>query len=250
MRARRCGSRGVSGSTGATCDDGAASLRGGDSGRAVGSGARLRTGGSMSSTAVMVKHPLAVSTWDVAERCAAVEVIASEFTTMGPQVAAFERAFADYIGTKYAVMVNSGSSANLLMVAAYTLRYGKGTVIVPAVSWATSYSPFQQYGWKLVFVDVDDSLCIDPDEAWKARERVNGLCTILAVNLLGNCCDFEQFPAATVLEDNCEALGAEYEGLKSGSFGAMGTHSFFFSHHMSTMEGGAITTNDRTFYEM
>jgi CDP-6-deoxy-D-xylo-4-hexulose-3-dehydrase len=77
--------------------------------------------------------------------------VASGRFTMGEKTEAYEKAFADYIGTKYAIACNSGSSANLLMVAAYTLRFGVGTVIVPAVAWATSYSPFQQYGWSLVF---------------------------------------------------------------------------------------------------
>jgi CDP-4-dehydro-6-deoxyglucose reductase, E1 len=207
---------------------------------------------SVISTSTLVKHPLAVSTWDRQDRAAALKVIASDLTTMGPLVAEFERQFAAYIGTTYAVMVNSGSSANLLMVAAYTLRYGKGTVIVPAVSWATSYSPFQQYGWRLIFVDVDDSLCIDPGEVFRAKQTYRPT-AMLAVNLLGNCCDFGRLfedECPRVLEDNCEALGAEYKGDKAGSFGQMGTHSFFFSHHMSTMEGGMVTTNDRTFYEM
>jgi CDP-6-deoxy-D-xylo-4-hexulose-3-dehydrase len=210
----------------------------------------------MSSTSVLMaeKHPLATVTWDTAEVIAGAQVLGSQQTTMGPLVAEFERQFAAYIGTRYAVMVNSGSSANLLMVAAYTLRYGKGTVIVPAVSWATSYSPFQQYGWKLVFVDIDDSLCLDPREVWHAYNRIGGEKVVtLAVNLLGNCCDFDNGLMSgpwAVLEDNCEALGADYYGSKTGAIGEMGTHSFFFSHHISTMEGGMITTNDRTFYEM
>jgi len=202
------------------------------------------------STQITTKHPLAVSTWSVGEQLRAADVLYSGHTTMGPLVAEFERKFAAYIGTQYAVMVNSGSSANLLMVAAYTLRHGKGTVIVPAVSWATSYSPFQQYGWHLVFVDIDDSLCIDPREVAEVS-MYHEMPLVLGVNLLGNCCDFDLLPPSRMLlEDNCEALGAEYKGQKTGSFGCMGTHSFFFSHHMSTMEGGTVTTNDRTFYEM
>lgn len=204
----------------------------------------------MSSTSTLLKHPLASSTWDAAEREAIIDVLESDRLSMGRKVEAFEAEFARYIGTKYAVMVNSGSSANLLMVAAYTLRYGKGTVIVPAVSWATSYSPFQQYGWRLVFVDVDDSFCIDPDEV-KAADTYMPPRLVLGVNLLGNCCDFDRIPDGRwLLEDNCEALGAEYCGLKAGSIGVMGSHSFYFSHHICTMEGGAITTNDRVFYEM
>lgn len=177
--------------------------------------------------------------------------MASGQYTMGPKVAAFEEAFAAKIGTKYAVMVNSGSSANLLMVAAYTLRHGPGTVIVPAVSWATSYSPFQQYGWKLVFVDIDDSLNMDPCEAADAVANHYPNAVLLACHILGNPCDFDRLPIGLPwLEDNCESLGAKYDGQYTGSFGEMGTHSLFFSHHLCTMEGGVITTNDRYYADL
>ncbi len=175
-------------------------------------------------------------------------VLRSGHTTAGRIVREFEEAFATYIGTRYAVMVNSGSSANLLMVSAYTLRHGTGTVVVPAVSWATSYSPFEQYGWRLIFVDIDDSLTIDPEQAWAGFTKYRAAC-VLGVNLLGNPCAYGDLPAV-ILEDNCESLGAVYHGHKTGAIGMMGTHSFFFSHHLNTMEGGMITTNDRTYYEM
>lgn len=211
----------------------------------------MSTAASRRITPSPSKFPLATSSWDDREIDAAVRILRSGQTTMGATVQAFEAEFARYIGTKYAVMVNSGSSANLLMVAAYTLRYGKGTVIVPAVSWSTSYSPFQQYGWRLVFVDVDDTLCMNPE----AVRQANAVLTtrpgvILAVNLLGNSCQFGALHQQPMLEDNCEALGAEYAGSRTGSFGRMASHSFFFSHHLNTMEGGMITTNDRTFYDM
>jgi CDP-6-deoxy-D-xylo-4-hexulose-3-dehydrase len=177
--------------------------------------------------------------------------MASGQYTMGPKVAAFEEAFAAKIGTKYAVMVNSGSSANLLMVAAYTLRHGPGTVIVPAVSWATSYSPFQQYGWKLVFVDIDDSLNMDPCEAADAVSNHYPNAVLLACHILGNPCDFDRLPIGLPwLEDNCESLGREVPRRYTGSFGEMGTHSLFFSHHLCTMEGGVITTNDRYYADL
>src|SRR3990167_9983673 len=103
-----------------------------------------------------VKYPLAVSTWGEEEKKALNDVIQSGNYTMGNKVSDFEALYADWCNTKYAVMVNSGSSANLLMTAAYSLRQnGCGTVIVPAVSWSTSYSPFHQYGWTLKFVDID-----------------------------------------------------------------------------------------------
>ena len=168
--------------------------------------------------------------------------------TMGKKVKEFEERYADYCGSKYAVMVNSGSSANLLMVSAYTLRNGPGTVIVPAVSWATSYAPFQQYGWQLKFVDVDkNTLNYDIDNLREAYIEGD---LILAVNLLGNPNDYRWFPSMNILEDNCESMGAEYGGFRTGKFGLMSSHSTFFSHHIQTMEGGIITTDDEYYYQM
>lgn len=196
----------------------------------------------------MKSHPLAISTFGEEEKQALLDVIESGKYTMGEKVSEFEKEYADWVNTTYAVMVNSGSSANLLMVAAYTLRNGPGTVIVPAVSWSTSYSPFQQYGWKLKFVDVDpDTLNYDMASLERAY---TGNELILAVNLLGNPCEFAQFPSMEVLEDNCESMGAVYAGMRTGNFGAMASHSTFFSHHMQTMEGGIITTDDEYFYQM
>lgn len=196
----------------------------------------------------MKSHPLAISTFGEEEKQALLDVIESGRYTMGDKVSQFEQEYAGWVNTKYAVMVNSGSSANLLMVAAYTLRNGPGTVIVPAVSWSTSYSPFQQYGWKLKFVDIDkDTLNYDLAELAKAY---TGTELILAVNLLGNPNDFMHFPSMNIIEDNCESMGAVYAGMRTGNFGVMASHSTFFSHHMQTMEGGIITTDDEYYYQM
>ena len=196
-------------------------------------------------------RPLAVETWGAEERAAVLAVMDSGRMTMGKRTEEFERAYAEYCGVKYCVACNSGSSANLLMVAAYTLRYGKGTVIVPAVGWSTSYSPFQQYGWKLVFVDIDrNTLNYDVAKLWFATEQYEAD-AILSINLLGNPNDYNAFPRKThILEDNCEAMGATYGGKRAGSFGIMSSHSTYFSHHISTVEGGMVTTNDEYFYHM
>ncbi len=196
---------------------------------------------------------LASSTWGDEERRAILEVVDSGQVTMGRKVKEFEAAYADYCGTKYCVAVNSGSSANLLMVAAYTLRYGAGVAIVPAVGWATSYSPFQQYGWKLVFVDIDrETLNYDLSQLWHAALKYEDEDpVILAINLLGNPNEYLGFPRKChILEDNCEAMGAEYEGQRTGSFGRMASHSTYFSHHICTMEGGMVTTDDEYLYHM
>lgn len=196
-----------------------------------------------------MSYPLAVSTWGKEEKQALHDVIVSGHYTMGNKVSDFEALYADWCNTKHAVMVNSGSSANLLMVAAYSLRQqSAGTVIVPAVSWATSYAPFHQYGWKLKFVDIDkDTLNYDLEAL---KTAYTGKELILAVNLLGNPNEFKDFPSMNILEDNCESMGAEYADMRTGNFGLMASHSMFFSHHIQTMEGGIITTDDDYFYNM
>ena len=151
-------------------------------------------------------------------------------------------------------MVNSGSSANLLVIAAAVLNpeidLNPGDeVLVPAVSWATTYYPLQQYGLRLKFIDIDvDTLNMDLDLAEAAiGPRTKA---VFAVNLLGNPNDFSRLQAITarhgllLLEDNCESLGAVFNGRQAGTFGEMGTFSTFFSHHISTMEGGMIVTDD------
>jgi CDP-6-deoxy-D-xylo-4-hexulose-3-dehydrase len=204
--------------------------------------------------------PLATSSWDDREYGAMHEVIASGRFTMGPLVAQFEREFAEHFGAGYGVMVNSGSSANLLAVAAAVLDpeidlNAGDEVLVPAVSWATTYYPLQQYGLILKFVDIDvDTLNMDLGLAEQAiGPKTKG---IFAVNLLGNPNDFAQLCALAqrnglvLLEDNCESLGATFDGRAAGTFGAMGTFSAFFSHHISTMEGGVILTDSERTHQM
>lgn len=209
-----------------------------------------------------IRFPLATASWDDAEYKAIQDVVDSRQFTMGPKVRACEEAFAAYSGTRYAVMCNSGSSANLLMIAA--LRYTKNAnmrlvpgdeVIVPAISWSTTYSPLEQYGLHLRFVDIDlATLNFDLDALEAAitpRTRA-----IFCVNLLGNPNDFGAIQALAdkhslvVIEDNCESMGAEFDGRKTGSFGVMGSQSCFFSHHISTMEGGLVTTDDEELYHL
>ena len=199
-----------------------------------------------------MKYPLACDTWDQKELDAIQEVIKSGRYTMGPHVKKFEQEFADYFRCKDAVMVNSGSTANLLMIALLKLKYKKGgNIIVPAVSWSTTYFPLQQYGFKLNFVDVDrETLNIDPN---KVREAINeDTCAIFAVNLLGNSCDHYSLMhiardnGLMLIEDNCESLGAQtYNFEYCGTFADLGSFSFFFSHHLQTMEGGMIACRDK-----
>lgn len=209
-----------------------------------------------------VKFPLAKATWGQEEIDAMQQVIVSGMFTMGDKVAAFERNFAAYTGAKHAIMVNSGSSANLLMIAAlfytknekYKLRRGD-EIIVPAVSWSTTYYPLYQYGLKIKFVDIDlNTLNYDLDALAQAvTEKTRA---IMIVNLLGNPNNFSRIKKIVgnknivLVEDNCESMGASFEGRQAGTYGVMGTYSTFFSHHMSTMEGGLVTTDDEEIYQI
>ncbi len=211
-----------------------------------------------------VFFPLAVSGWDHAEYEAMQAVIKSGLFTMGAKVAAYEKDFAGFFGSKYAVMCSSGSTANLLMVAALFYRKENplkagDEVIVPAVSWSTTYFPLHQYGLKLRFVDIDvETLNFDLKELEKAVGPKTRL--IMAVNLLGNPNDFGAIDKIikasghasniTLIEDNCESMAATIEGRHCGTFGVMGTFSSFFSHHIATMEGGCIVTEDEELYHI
>lgn len=207
-----------------------------------------------------MSYPLATTTWDQLELDAIQRVIDSGVYSMGKEVSSYEEQFAKYTGSKYCVMVNSGSSANLVMVGA--MFYKKKNpwkigdeVIVPAVSWPTTYYPLHQYGLKIKFVDIDlDTLNFDLQALEKAiTPNTRG---ILAVNLLGNPNEFHKINKMiagkdiTLIEDNCESLGAVLDGKHAGTFGVMGTYSSFFSHHIATMEGGMVVTDNEELYHI
>ena len=205
-------------------------------------------------------YELASSSWGDEEIQAIQRVIASGRFTMGENVLRFEEAFASKFGVKHALMVSSGSTANLVGVAAlfykkdHPLQRGD-EVIVPSISWATTYYPLQQYGLKLKFLDVElDTLNMDVSQLEKAltpRTRM-----VVAVSILGNPCALDVIRAFCdrhglyLFEDNCESMGAELNGKPCGTFGDIGTFSTFFSHHISTMEGGVLVTNNTEIYHL
>ena len=200
-------------------------------------------------------YELAASSWGPEEVDALNQVIAGDRFTMGARVAELEQRFAATFGKRHGVMVNSGSSANLISVAALFFKKDRplqrgDEVIVPAISWATTYHPLQQYGLKLRFVDVDlETLNLDTrqlEAALTPRTRM-----IVAVSILGNPAALEVIRAFAdrhelyFLDDNCESMDAELpDGRKTGTLGDLNTFSFFFSHHISTMEGGMVLTDD------
>lgn len=203
-----------------------------------------------------MKYGLSNDTWGAEEMKAAHDVIDSRFFTMGKKVKQFEKDFAAKFGCRYAVMSNSGSSANLLNVAAlvYSGRLHKGDeVLVTAVSWSTTYFPIAQMGLKLRFVDINlGTLNVDIDALEAAITPKTK--AVMAVDLLGNPNEFDrllkicQEHDLILLEDNCESMGAVFNGKAAGTFGLIGSFSTYYSHHLCTMEGGMSVTDEEEVY--
>ncbi len=205
-------------------------------------------------------YPLAASTWGAEEIDAVHKVLAGGRLTMGENVRTFEDAFARYHGRRFAVMVNSGSSANLCSVAALSYKKDRplqrgDEVIVPAISWATTYHPLQQYGLKLRFVDVElETLNMAVDRLEDALTPATR--AIVGVSILGNPAALDVMRAFAdahdlyFLEDNCESADAELGGRKTGTFGHLSTFSFFYSHHVTTIEGGMVLTDDEELFHL
>jgi len=204
--------------------------------------------------------PLTVPTYDAAEVEETLESLLSTWVTMGRKVKRFEEMFAKYLGSKHAVMVNSGSSANLLAMSVLTNSMIQKTmqpdseVITPAVTWVTTVYPIVNTGCLPVLVDVDlESYNISPDAIERAITSKTK--AIVPVHLLGNPCKIDGIKKIAgekdlfVMEDACESIGADFRGTKVGTFGDMGTFSFYMSHHISTIEGGMVVTDDDAMFE-
>ena len=190
--------------------------------------------------------------YDHKEIISAVDSLLDLRLSQGEKVEKFERDFSNYIGSKYGIAVNSGSSANLLAISALlkTGRVKPGSeVIVPAATFTTVVSPILQNGLIPVFVDVDrETYNIDPDEIKNAINENTGL--IMTVHSFGCPADVEKILEISkennipVMEDCCEAHGASIDGKKVGTFGLISTYSFFVAHYMTSGEGGMIITVD------
>jgi len=205
-------------------------------------------------------YELASDSWGQEEINAIQGVVDSGRYTMGEKVSEFEMAFASKFGSRHCLMVSSGSMANLVSIAALFYKSDKplqkgDEVIVPAISWATSFYPLQQYGLSLRFVDVDlETLNIDIsklEEALTPRTKM-----VMAVSILGNPAELSRLREfcnkhdLILFEDNCESMGARLDDKYTGTFGDIGTFSTFFSHHISTMEGGLIITDDEELFHL
>jgi len=174
--------------------------------------------------------------------------------TKGPKTVEFENAWANYLGTKESVFVNSGSSANLVMlqVLLETGKINKGdSVVVPALAWATDLSPVVQLGLKPVLCDCNlEDLSIDLDHFERLLSEDPTIRALMFVSVLGLVPDMDRLLVICnkwkiqLLEDSCESFGSKYGDKNLGTFGIMSTFSTYFGHHLSTIEGGIVATDD------
>jgi len=175
--------------------------------------------------------------------------------TQSSNVEAFEKEWSEWLGVRYSVYVNSGASANLITMAALKHLYGGGEIIVPPLTWVSDIASVIQNGFTPVFVDIKpQNLCMDDEQVIaKLSEKTkavfithvqgfNGL-TDRLLNAL-------EERGIFLIEDVCESHGATFKGKKLGSFGLISNFSFYFAHHMSTIEGGMVCTSNETIYEM
>ena len=172
--------------------------------------------------------------------------------TKSKETLLFEKNFSKFIETKHSIFVNSGSSANLLIASSLlqTDLISNKIVVLPSVSWITTVMPFIQLGYKPIFCDCNlTNLGLDINHLKEIVKKYNPS-TLVVCNVLGHSNDFSEIIEICkknkifLIEDNCESLGSKYKYKKLGSFGLASSHSFYYGHHMSTIEGGMVSTND------
>jgi CDP-6-deoxy-D-xylo-4-hexulose-3-dehydrase len=190
-----------------------------------------------------------------------IKVLKSGFITMGENTRLFEKEFAKKVNANFAVMVNSGSSANLLSVfaAGNILRKNKfkfgDEVLIPVLCWSTSLWPLIQAGLKPIFVDINpETLNVNADVFISKITKKTKV--IMLVNVLGACenikkiTSFAKKKKIIIIVDNCESLGAKYENKELGTYGDFGTYSFFCSHQITSGEGGMVVCNNKEDYKI
>ena len=175
--------------------------------------------------------------------------------TQSKNVKKFESTWSKWLGVKYSVFVNSGSSANLLTISILKILYKKGEIILPSLTWVSDINSVIQNGFKPVFVDINpNNLCMDENEIIKKTNK-NTLAVFMTHvqgfnGLSSRLINFLKKKNVLLIEDVCESHGATFKNRKLGTFGKISNFSFYYAHHMSTIEGGMVCTNDRKIYEM
>ena len=199
-------------------------------------------------------YPLNYATFGAEEITSALQSMVSFRTSMSEKCKLFEENFKNYINSKETIYLNSGSSADLLAMSVlakspeYNLKKGD-KVLVPAITWPTQVWSIIQAGFTPILYDCSPTT-FNPDIKSVPKEILKASKVIFTTHILGTCCDMDELQNIAdennliIAEDACESLGTLYKGKQVGTFGEVGTFSFFFSHHITTMEGGMLCTNN------
>ncbi len=208
----------------------------------------------------LVNYPLTNTVLDNSDIKSAIRVLKSKWITMGRETSQFENTFSKEISKNYSIMVNSGSSANLLIFQCLINPMVKklkrnDEILIPAICWSTSLWPIVQSGLKPKFVDIDPStLNIDINDFKKKITKKTK--ALMLVHALGNCADMNKIVQICkknkiiLIEDTCEALGSKHNGKQLGTFGDFSSFSFFYSHHITSGEGGMLCTKSSKYADI
>ena len=202
-------------------------------------------------------HPLMQNNLTKSDTEIAIKLLRKKniILTQSKNVKKFESTWSKWLGVKYSVFVNSGSSANLLTISILKILYKKGEIILPSLTWVSDINSVIQNGFKPVFVDINpNNLCMDENEIIKKTNK-NTLAVFMTHvqgfnGLSSRLINFLKKKNVLLIEDVCESHGATFKNRKLGTFGKISNFSFYYAHHMSTIEGGMVCTNDRKIYEM
>lgn len=200
-------------------------------------------------------HPLMENNITAEDRAAVIEFLKGDpILTQSENVRAFEREWSEWLGVKHSVFVNSGSSANFITMAALRHLRGPGEVVVPTLTWVSDIASVLAAGFSPVFVDLDPrTLAMDPRrvlEALTERTRAVFLTHAQGFDGIDDALLAElRARGIPLIEDVCESHGATHGGKKAGTFGLASNFSFYFAHHMSTIEGGMVSTDDDGFFQ-
>ena len=175
--------------------------------------------------------------------------------TQSTKVNEFEKKWSEWLGVKYSVFVNSGSSANLLSILALKILKGSGEIIVPTLTWVSDIASVIQNNFKPVFVDINPKT-LSMDESQILKKINNKTKAIFLTHVQGfnglseNLLKEIKRKKITLIEDVCESHGAKFKNKKLGTFGLISNFSFYYAHHLSTIEGGMVCTNNKKVYQL
>jgi len=202
-------------------------------------------------------HPLMHNNFTKADMNAVIKLFKQKniILTQSKYVKKFEKKWSKWLGIKYSIFVNSGSSANLLTMTVLKILYGKGEIILPTLTWVSDINSVIQNNFKPVFVDINPkNLCMSEEEIVKKVNK-NTLAVFMTHaqgfnGLTSKLISFLKKKKILLIEDVSESHGATFNKKKLGTFGKISNFSFYYAHHMSTIEGGIICTNDKKIYEI